>query len=144
MMRQLLYFSHASREMSESDLLELLVEARESNTTHDVTGLLIYVRQFFIQCLEGHSDSITQLMHNIKNDERNQDFTVLLDRDILERGFPEWTMGFRSVGDFDLQQEAAFLNVVSERDLDPAKLDGASVLKMMRRFYMINDGVVRI
>lgn len=133
--RQLLYFSLTSRDLSEQDLLDLLKASRARNIDHEVTGLLIYVGHYFVQHIEGAPAKIEQLASNIKADDRISDFTVLLDVESENRVFPNWLMGFNSLVDLDVQIKDGFINLKSSKDLDTLEVTNDAALSMMRRFY---------
>lgn len=137
--RQLLYFSKSTRHMSEEDLSDILRISRVENRKRGITGLLIFVGWYFIQCLEGTRDDIGQLLENIRNDGRNHEVTVLIDRPVDKRAFPEWNMGFRPVAETKLLQEAGFLNVTTGKDLENIlKDEDEAIFVLMRTFYANN------
>ena len=136
--RQLLYISLAPRGMHEEDLKDLLGEARRLNLEHDITGLLIYVDRLFMQCIEGRPEGIGQLADNIRNDERNIDFTVLLDHQVEELAFPRWSMGFRTYSLTDLKKEEGFNDLQNVRDLEAIEQNSQTILMLMKNFYVAN------
>lgn len=140
MIRQLLYHSRATREMSQSGLQDLLHEARDLNQKHGITGLLFYIERHFMQCIEGPPEAIGQLAANIKSDQRNTDFSILLDHEIKDRAFPDWTMGFRAYACSELQQEPGFHHIQSSQDLDSLSASTDTAYELMCSFYRINAG----
>lgn len=138
--RQLIYISHATSRMSDADLLELLREARRLNAQHGVTGLLLYVADHFIQCIEGGEPAIAQLARNISVDTRNRAFTILLDRMVRKRAFETWQMGFRSMEIGELQQEEGFRDLRSAADLEAVFQRKDQIYTLMQRLYAANRG----
>jgi len=136
--RQLLYLSFSPRVMDEKDLKALLKEARRFNLEHDITGYLLYVERFFMQCIEGAPEVIGQLVENIRKDVRHRDFTTLFDREVEERVFPGWSMGFRTYTVSDLQKEEGFHNIRSASDLKTVEQDSDVIYTLMRDFYVAN------
>jgi hypothetical protein len=95
-MHTLFYSSVASREMQDSDILDILKVSRDKNSHHLITGILVYkkrTREFF-QILEGEKEVIFRLLENIKNDERNSSLDLVFDEEIPERNFKTWGMAF--------------------------------------------------
>lgn len=126
--------------MSELDLQLLLRESRRLNHEHAVTGLLLYVARHFMQCIEGAPDAIGQLADNIRRDDRNEDFVVLIDREVQGRTFPGWTMGFCAYTMSELRQEDGFQNIRQIEDLDQVEHKGRLVFGLLRNFYETNLG----
>lgn len=140
MFRQVLYHSRATREMSAGDLRGLLAEARGLNRTHGVTGLLFYIERHFIQCIEGTQADIGQLVDNILADDRNTAFSILFNRDVPARAFPDWAMGYRAFAVHDLRDEPGFHDIRSAADLDALATAGNVAFDLMRSFYTANAG----
>ena len=136
--RQFLYLSHATREMSTADLRELLIESRELNRDHGITGLLIYVGRHFMQCIEGKDEEIGQLVRNISADARNESFTRLLDREVAERAFPAWSMGFHAPSIPELRSEPGFADLQVPLALESLEHRDAALMALMKNFYSAN------
>ena len=101
-MIHLCYVSTASRLMSQSELLELLAEARAQNIQTDITGMLLYKDMSFLQVLEGAAENVHRTFENIRSDERHERVQVLFDEPIDSREFPDWAMGFENLDGDDL------------------------------------------
>lgn len=124
--------------MQETELRALLEEARTNNQRHAITGLLFYVGQNFIQVIEGSPEPIGRLVANIRSDDRCGEVTVLLDHDVLQRSFQDWSMGYHAVELPDLAKDEGYLKVRNIDDfLDADKRDGL-ILPLMQRFYQRN------
>ncbi len=95
----LVYVSLANQEMSESHLEDLLKKARIKNETLNITGMLLYRDGFFMQALEGESQDIDALFATISKDARHRDILLIYKKPILQRGFPDWKMGFNKIDD---------------------------------------------
>lgn len=94
---QLIYRSAAQTRFSPKELSELLVRARANNTQLGLTGMLLYDDGSFLQMLEGERDALFTLYARILVDPRHAGITRLLEREIDERQFGDWKMGFVSV-----------------------------------------------
>ena len=53
MVFQLTYSSVAKPEITITDIEEIITQAKQYNTAHDITGCLIYNKGYFLQILEG-------------------------------------------------------------------------------------------
>ncbi len=93
----IVYLSYSSKELSESELNELLATIRRKNDIQNITGLLLYNDEAFIQVIEGERETIHQVFDLISNDSRHANIIKLLEEPIAKRAFPGWSMGFRKV-----------------------------------------------
>lgn len=101
-MFELLYTSKATAKFTDSDLVQLLVEAREANQDSGITGILLYRNCEFAQLLEGSESAVKNIYDKIQQDCRHVSVQSLYQGNILERSFANWSMAFKSVDDKDL------------------------------------------
>ena len=101
MLCHLVYLSTVSQPMRDTDLAQLLEEARARNKELDVTGMLLYKGRHFIQLLEGHAEDVKTVFESIKRDERHHSVELLWHRYVQFRDFPDWTMGFQNMDELD-------------------------------------------
>ena len=81
--------------MTDAELQDLLRLSSEANSRFNVTGMLIYLTENFIQLIEGSKADIEQLYLNIKQDKRHFRVTTLREGPIDQRFFPDWAMAFK-------------------------------------------------
>ena len=103
MLSQLVYVSAASEPMDEEELAELLAQSRERNARNDITGMLLYKDNRFIQLLEGHEEQVQKVYDSIRRDDRHHDLQLLWFRYAQFREFPDWTMGFQNIDESALE-----------------------------------------
>jgi len=94
-MFQLLYFSKAIKEYSDEDLKALLYQSIENNSRKNITGMLIYHEQNFIQILEGERKELKALMSKILLDSRHYDVKIIRESEIERRQFQDWMMVYK-------------------------------------------------
>ena len=71
----------------------LLIDSRENNQKHSITGSLLCRADIYLQLLEGPEESILTTFDRIKRDDRHLEVEVLLqEQNIKERFFPSWAM----------------------------------------------------
>ena len=74
---------------------KILTVATKENSKHNITGVLICVRDMFFQIIEGKTADIEQLFANIVNDSRHNN-VACVDKSYFEseddRMFPSWDM----------------------------------------------------
>jgi hypothetical protein len=99
----LVYTSVSSQEMSDDDLKALLKKSREKNKKLNITGMLLHLDPFFIQILEGEEKVVLDSFNRIKEDSRHHKVSVIYKKQIKERAFSDWTMGFNKVSDEELE-----------------------------------------
>ena len=140
-MIQLIYVSSATREMSEEDLLHLLEQSRARNKRQEVTGMLLYARGNYFQVLEGNEKDVEEIYDSILDDERNKDNIVILKRNIDERTFPGWSMGFRHLTSNDIASIEGYTEFL-ERQIAPEEFTTIpdKVVSLLYQFKNNNAG----
>ena len=93
-MHQVVYSSAAVEAFSEAQLTELLANARANNERLGVTGMLLYHEGSFLQVVEGEAEVLDHLFQKIGKDKRHHRVVPLLKRQVDERHFDNWKMGF--------------------------------------------------
>ena len=91
---QLVYVSAATVRFGDAELDNLLAIAREKNAELDVTGMLLFESNTFFQVLEGERRNVQLLYEKIERDSRHNNVLMLAKREIPERNFGQWRMGF--------------------------------------------------
>lgn len=97
----LVYTSTASAPFRATALDHLLTQSRALNAARELTGMLLYRGERFIQVLEGPAEVVRRLARTIERDPRHHSMRILLEAPLEERRFADWTMGYRT-----LQSEA--------------------------------------
>jgi hypothetical protein len=106
---QLIYRSRAAQVFTEPDLVELLRQCREFNSSKDISGLLLHGYGHFLQVLEGESDEVLDLYYSkIAKDTRHQEVTVLHQDLVPKRLFRDWSMAFRSLSPKDMREVSGY------------------------------------
>jgi hypothetical protein len=77
-----------------ADLKQILASAIRSNSESGITGGLIFNRKFFAQVLEGDEAVVTQTYARIYKDRRHKDVVVAEKKQVGERLFGKWSMGY--------------------------------------------------
>ena len=98
---RLVYSSTAVRPMTQQDLQDLLVQVREKNYRLQITGMLLYQKQTFLQVLEGAQKNVEGIFKAIARDQRHREVTLLLKNPIEEREYSSWDMKFTNLDALD-------------------------------------------
>jgi hypothetical protein len=139
-MFQLVYVSTASWSMTHGDLNAILDISRANNRRLGVTGMLLHLDHGFLQVLEGPKDAVLHIFSKVERDRRHIGLRVLVQQEVNERLFADWSMGFdrlsesnpRTAGVFKITREAI------EHAVAPEK--AAQIAVLLRNFYRINAG----
>ncbi|MBN8814662.1 MAG: BLUF domain-containing protein [Sphingomonas sp.] len=96
-MRQIVYRSTTTAPSGRAadDIPSIVQDAAVRNGLEGVTGLLYSEGESFLQAIEGHDDSVEELLDRLAVDPRHRDLRILSDRQIDEREFGDWTMVYR-------------------------------------------------
>ena len=104
----LIYVSRFTPVCDTVALRNILAVSRAYNNQHDITGLLCYDPEFFMQWLEGPRAEVNRLYHNIINDPRHRDAQIITYADISDRAFRHWSMAYISARNIDAQLIAQY------------------------------------
>ena len=126
----IVYTSRATKPMSALDLTSLLQVAHDRNQAANVTDMLLYAHESFMQALEGETDAVEGIYRSICADPRHTEIDLLSRREVGIRTFPRWSMGFEQPEDESLSdlgdgswplRESALVNPRVRHDGDTAE-----------------------
>ena len=125
--------------MSEDDLLYLLEQSRARNLEQNVTGMLLYLKDMFLQVLEGEKKDVDEIYKAIVKDKRNTGNIVIEQEVISERTFPDWSMGFRRLTKEDKDDVAGYTEFL-EKEMTPEQIANKSdeVVSLLYLFKKTN------
>ena len=114
MLYELLYTSVSTQNMDAEELLSLLDQARIKNARLGVTGLLVYHNREFMQLLEGEKDVVLPLWKTIQADDRHTSARSIYEGALDQRGFANWSMGFRDLDSESTEALEGFSSCLDE------------------------------
>ena len=92
-MKRLTYVSKLNAVLDQEEILEIGRISSINNKKRDVTGVLISVRDYFFQVLEGECTIVDELVEKIARDPRHHEITILsAETGCEERLFTDWGM----------------------------------------------------
>ena len=91
-MLSLIYVSTAREGLGEADVKAIAEKAAANNAKNDITGLLAYNSQCFMQLLEGASTAVLAVMRWIERDERHGNIVYIRQQQRDVRECPDWSM----------------------------------------------------
>ncbi|MBK5214414.1 MAG: BLUF domain-containing protein [Flavobacteriaceae bacterium] len=93
MLHTLCYISNSVDLWQSPKLEEFFSYVKTKNIFRNITGLLLYNEGTFLQVLEGEIDDINTLLSKIEKDERHNQITVIMHREINHRFFESYQTG---------------------------------------------------
>lgn len=75
----------------------LLEKARTNNEAQNVTGMLCFDGEHFVQILEGDIENVERLYNQICQDTRHDNIKQIYSGEITERNFNDWSMGYQFI-----------------------------------------------
>jgi len=132
---QLVYVSKAIVDFDRAALLQLLETARTRNQAAGLTGLLLFKKGQFLQVLEGERQAVLDLYGRIRTDRRHAGVVQVLGREVADRDFADWSMGFVDLADPALATLPGFSGLLNA-DLEalPDDPPGSMVQTLVRVF----------
>ncbi|MET0294061.1 MAG: BLUF domain-containing protein [Phenylobacterium sp.] len=113
-LHRLIYHSTSliAPERAEHELADILGKAIPRNAADSVSGALVFANGRFLQALEGARSLVANLYASIERDPRHRDLTVIENRQVAVRRFPNWVMCARAASEAEI------------RRTDPSQADG--------------------
>ncbi len=137
-MYHLIYISYATAPFSETELVELLQKCRVYNRSKDITGMLLYMQERFIQVLEGDSTLVKRLYNKIERDQRHKKVSILLEGESQERLFKDWSMGFKNLSLADYNELSGFQDIDTFFAKQNISNESSAALIFLKLFYKKN------
>jgi len=138
MLSQLVYVSKRKQNCTEEEIDKILSSCKQNNPALNITGVLLYSNDKFIQLVEGQSQSIMDLYDVIKKDERHESCVMIAYNPIEEKTFPSWHMGSKKIEESNIN----FETTISKEDekifnsiLMGTAYDGDKVVKTLKKFF---------
>jgi hypothetical protein len=86
------YCSQALMPIGQSELDRILQSSQRNNQRDEITGLLTFSGEVFVQFLEGPAAAVSRLMGRIQGDPLHRDVIILSEGAEHERVLPGWDM----------------------------------------------------
>ncbi len=116
----LIYVSSARVSLTETEIEQILMKARQKNKVEGISGMLLYKGGNFLQVLEGPEPAVTALMEIIRNDNRHHGILVLQKERISSRRFGRWEMAFTYLNNGQLKNADGYSNFLETSFTDDA------------------------
>lgn len=123
----IIYTSYAAIDFNDELLRSLLIQSRDRNKRMNITGMLFYFDSTFIQLIEGEEADVKLLYQDICNDTRHKRVVTLKQGERPERYFADWSMGFKSINNSELDTVEAYRNLQT-----PTKLNDSAFFNLLK------------
>ncbi|APJ03108.1 BLUF domain-containing protein [Silvanigrella aquatica] len=137
---QLIYFSQVNSNtinLTETNK-SILNSAISRNREFGITGVLLHNNNYYLQMIEGPRDNVNHIYSRLHQDNRHKNLQILMFKDIFERYFKDWSMGWASGG---LEKYKIFYKYCSTQTLNPNELTGVSAFNLLQDF--VNLGAIQ-
>lgn len=128
MLIRLLYASTAQEGVDLNEFKRILAQAQSNNDQRDLTGMLAFNSKLFLQVLEGARDQVNELYAKLLRDPRHHTVTVLSFKEIEERHWASWSMGFAAP---NADNRALFLKYSQQSTFNPYAMKADAAEKML-------------
>ena len=91
-MLSILYASTTAIDFDDNALDALVKQAAQNNAKNNITGMLVYNGELFMQLLEGKEEVVSDLLDEIAKDNRHTNVTIIRKKEIDKRECPDWSM----------------------------------------------------
>ncbi|MBO0357861.1 BLUF domain-containing protein [Hymenobacter sp. BT186] len=136
-MHHIIYMSRGVRPMNEEELLTLLEQARRENERQGITGALVYGDGQFMQIIEGEESVLAALYAKLLQDSWHINVVKLADKQIGQRSFQDWSMGFQVVSADKFAELAGYVDPAAMKmDVPGLSAADALLLQMMKTFVL--------
>lgn len=103
-MIRLLYSSQAAQNITEKDILNILQKSHNNNAKENITGILLYGGNLFMQVLEGDELVVLKKYVTICEDKRNTNNKIIFISYTEKRMFDKWAMCQFKCDPLDIQR----------------------------------------
>lgn len=129
MLTRLIYASESTAELTPHSVQSIVDHAREANERRQLTGMLLFDCNCFLQALEGRREAVSEAFCRIAPDPRHRRVVLLDVLPVDERLFDNWAMGFAAI---DARGREIFLRFGGSDRFDPHAMTAASALGLLR------------
>lgn len=127
-MYRLIYASHA-RSSCMDDVPGILEWSYAHNPGLGITGVLCLLDQTYMQYLEGEEGTVLELFKSIRKDTRHEGATILDQKAITHRAYPDWSMALMQ---WDARTKAIFRSFSPGQNLDLYASDPTTAAPLVR------------
>lgn len=121
------YISIAEAGLTMTEVADIVARSAEDNRRDDITGMLIFHDNQFMQVIEGPDDTVKALMVRIRRDRRHHSPYELFRLPIPAREFPDWSMALCNSAELSAERRIALDGFLRDLRVPVPGLDGAGM-----------------
>jgi hypothetical protein len=107
--------SNKTEAVDQNGIQDIFATTQRNNHIRNITGILLFLENSFLQVLEGERNEVASLFTKIQNDNRHENIFVVIDKSIEKCTFKNYKSGFSFVKDAeDLNNLKNYLNTSSD------------------------------
>ena len=135
-MIRLVYVSTSGLRWTPDALNDLAARSAEKNAKAGLTGMLLFSRGNFMQCLEGEERAVRRLYERVAVDKRHAEVRTLLTQPAEERLFAQWWMGLLNLdaAGCELDRERLQRLLAASRGVTADNASSAHALALLQDF----------
>lgn len=122
---RLIYASRLNDNVDTSDLAKIYEKAVKNNTGRNITGILVFGNDRFLQYLEGGREQVNAVYSKISRDPRHKDNLIIDYAEISERVFDQWAMKNVLITKANIH---SMLKYTTKGEFDPFEMSAQSAL----------------
>lgn len=97
--------------------------------------MLLYDNATYMQVLEGEEEDVHDIYNSILKDPRNTGNVTLVEEEINQRDFPDWSMGFKNLKNHSPEELPGFQDIFNGKlDKELAIKNITKALSLLKRF----------
>jgi hypothetical protein len=138
MLSHLAYVSTRKKNCTDEEIEKILAACKVNNGPLDITGVLLYSDNKFIQYVEGEAASLMSLYDKIKKDSRHEKVVMISYNSIAKRIFPSWQMGSRKLPSDNINFSTGITPAdreVFENIIGGKEMEGSKVQELLVKFF---------
>lgn len=134
---RMVYASRVNDLLNPTKIHDILTSSKVNNLQNGITGVLCFNKDNFLQCLEGSRRAVNKLYTTIAKDERHKDIVILDYKEIWERSFEKWAMGY--IGELE-SHKSIIIKYCGKDIFDPFTMSGESAYRLL---YALSKGIIK-
>ncbi|WP_192963887.1 BLUF domain-containing protein [Phycobacter azelaicus] len=129
-----LIYTSVPKSIGPADIDDILKTSRRNNKRDNLTGMLVFTSDFFLQVIEGNCDALSRRLILIGHDQRHERLQLRRFEQVDERLFSAWDMHYVAHNQASLATYGGFF---AGARFQPELMTASALLKMCQR--MAND-----
>lgn len=120
---RVVYVSNAVANLSQRMIYDIEKISVKNNKISDITGILTYKENTFMQFLEGPELNLQRLFAKLKKDPRHTNIDVLRKTYIQERQFSYWHMKYMPIESINMKDDKLFDKLFKQGSMNNDAID---------------------